>query len=250
MPIYDKPVWKLMSDLVDDIGLSRGEVLTKGQALAWFAKKYPKIKKGTITAHLIRMSTNAPSRIHYHGKPGDDDLFFQLDGRRFRLYDADEDPSPIYEASGAEEELDELQLDEPSQVQFAYEADLRNFLSKNLDLVESELSLYEEEGIDGIEFPAGGRWIDILAISKEEDLVVIELKVSRGYDRVVGQLLRYIGWVKENLAEANQDVRGVIVARAISEDLLLACNSLPNIMLFEYELSVRLSEVGEGLGPS
>lgn len=47
------------------------------------------------------------------------------------------------------------------------------------------------------------------------DLVVIELKVSRGYDRVVGQLIRYVAWIKKNLAEANQQVRGVIVAREI-----------------------------------
>ena len=248
MPIYDKPVWQLMRDMVDDISISRGEILTKDRVLAWFAEKYPKIKKGTITAHLIRMSTNAPSRIHYRSKSSDDDLFFQIDGGRFRLFEADRDPPPIYESSEIVEKIDQGELDEPSPVQFAYEADLRNFLSKNLHLIESGLSLYEEEGINGIEFPAGGRWIDILAVSNANNLVVIELKVSRGYDRVVGQLLRYIGWVKGNLAEIDQSVRGVIVARSISEDLLLACGGLPNISLFEYELSVQLSEVNKGFG--
>jgi RecB family endonuclease NucS len=134
-------------------------------------------------------------------------------------------------------------MEEPSPVQFAYETDLRNFLSKNLNLIESGLSLYNDEGINGIEFPACGRFIDLLAVSIENDLVVIELKVSRGYDRVVGQLLRYVGWIKENLAEGDQRVRGVIVARSISEDLQLACGGLPDISLFEYELSVQLSRV-------
>jgi hypothetical protein len=34
------------------------------------------------------------------------------------------------------------------------------------------------------------------AVVAENRLVVIELKVSRGYDSVVGQLLRYMEWIK------------------------------------------------------
>ena len=117
-------------------------------------------------------------------------------------------------------------------------------------MIETGLCLYEEEGINGIEFPAGGRRIDILAVSNDNHLVVIELKVSRGYDRVVGQILRYIGWVKENLAEADQSVRGMIVARSISEDLLLACGNVDIIGLFEYDLSVKLSQVSSRFGTS
>ena len=90
--------------------------------------------------------------------------------------------------------------------------------------MESGLRLYEEEGIKGIEFPVGGRFIDILAVDSSNNLVVIELKVSRGYDRVVGQLMRYVAWVKQNLAEDAQKVRGMIVARQISQDLILACS--------------------------
>jgi hypothetical protein len=49
------------------------------------------------------------------------------------------------------------------------------------------LTLYEEEGINGIEFPVGGRFIDILAVDSDGALVVIELKVSRGYDLIVAR---------------------------------------------------------------
>jgi hypothetical protein len=107
------------------------------------------------------------------------------------------------------------------------------------------MRLYEEEGITGIEFPVGGRFIDILAIDSSGALVVIELKVSRGYDRVVGQLMRYIAWIKQNLADANQKVHGVIVARGISEDLSLACSLLPGVRLYEYEMSLALKQVNE-----
>ena len=105
------------------------------------------------------------------------------------------------------------------------------------------MHLFEEEGITGIEYPAGGRNIDILALDRNNDFVVIELKVSRGYDRVVGQLLRYVSWIKKHQAEPKQSVRGIIIAREISDDLLLACEGLSNVELFEYQLSITLNKV-------
>jgi len=96
---------------------------------------------------------------------------------------------------------------------------------------------------DGIEYPAGGRRrIDILAVGADDAYVVIELKVARGYDRAVGQLLRYMGWVKENLCDEGQSVRGVIIASNISEDLRLATERIPDIRLMEYQLSFQLRE--------
>jgi RecB family endonuclease NucS len=89
----------------------------------------------------------------------------------------------------------------------------------------------------------GGRFIDILAVDSEKRLVVIELKVSRGYDRVVGQLLRYMAWIQKHHAEPGQAVRGIIAAREISDDLKLACSYLPAVSLYEYELSVSLRKV-------
>ena len=84
--------------------------------------------------------------------------------------------------------------------------------------------------------------VDILALDSRDNYVVIELKVSRGYDRVVGQLLRYMAWIEKNQADPPQRVRGVIVAREISEDLLLAASRIPDVELFEYKLSVTLEK--------
>jgi hypothetical protein len=233
-----------MKDMVNELGWEKGKILPKEQVLAWFNARYPKIKEGTISAHLIRLSTNAPSRLHYSAKMGEDDLFFQLDGSHFRLYDPETDPAPISAVTKFSESAEPEETIEPEMVtEFAYERDLRNFLTKNLSLLEPGLCLYEEEGITGVEFPVGGRFIDILARDAHNNYVVIELKVSRGYDRVVGQILRYMGWVAKNQADTSQQVRGIIVAREISEDLLLACAGLPNIELFEYELSVSLRKV-------
>ena len=95
----------------------------------------------------------------------------------------------------------------------------------------------------GVEFPVGGRFVDLLAVDANRSLVVIELKVSRGYDRVVGQLLRYMGWIEKNLAEDGQAVRGIILANEISEDLKLACSRVADIALFEYEIAVKVKSL-------
>ena len=244
MPIYDKPVRLLLRDMVSALTPKSGQLFSKDSAIEWFAQHYPKIKEGTISAHLIRFSTNAPSRLHYSVK-ADEDLLFQVDGSHFRLYDPASDPTPIHSKSDAaitqEKSIDVLETPSPSE--FAYESDLRDFLAKNLSLIEPGLQLYQDEGITGIEFPVGGRFIDILAIDVEKRLVVIELKVSRGYDRVIGQLLRYMAWIEKNHAEPGQGVRGIIAAREISEDLKLACSYLPTVSLYEYELSVSLKKV-------
>ncbi len=248
MAIYDKPVRLLMRGFVADCNVSKGQVISRDQVTSWFKSKYPKIKPATVTAHLAKMSVNAPSRVHYNANTnGDDDLFYQIDGGHFRLYDAATDPSPIYEKNQSLDlenyEKDKTEDEPPKSSEFAYESDLRDFLSRNLTIIEQGLKLYEEEGIIGVEFPVGGRFIDILAVDRGNHFIVIELKVSRGYDRVIGQLLRYMTWIETNLAEPNQMVRGIIIAKEISNDLRLAALRVPDVQLFEYELSISLKEV-------
>ena len=236
-----------MRDMVADLQLRAGDVIGRDQVIEWFAKHYPRVKEGTIAAHLIRQSTNARTRLHYTPRPGDDDLFFQIDSSRFRLYQPTSDPPPITRASIAEAASEPARPTGESLVpessEFAYERDLRNFLSKNLHQLEPGLEIYEDEGINGIEFPAGGRFIDILAVDQAKNYVVIELKVSRGYDRVVGQLLRYMAWIEQHHAEPAERVRGIIVAKDISEDLRLACSRVRDVSLFEYELAVKLRRI-------
>ena len=253
MALYSKPVRLLMKDMADELAKEPTATFTKKDAVAWFSQKYPKIKTGTVTAHLIRLSTNAQSRTHYNAKPGEDDVLYQIDSSHFRHYRPGEDPTPIYTARSPGEttaipegeDEDEMATRPQTDGEFAYETDLRNYLTNNLATLEDGLRLYDEEEITGIEFPVGGRYIDILATDSAGGLVVIELKVSRGYDRVVGQLMRYVAWIKKNLAENDQRVRGMIVAREISEDLILACSLVPDVELFEYELSLALRRVTE-----
>jgi RecB family endonuclease NucS len=84
--------------------------------------------------------------------------------------------------------------------------------------------------------------IDILAVDKDSGFVVIELKVSRGPDAVAGQVLRYKNWVKVNLA-GNKLTRGIIVAGHVSDKILYAIASDPEVTAREYELSLSLREI-------
>lgn len=243
MPIYDKPVRVLIRDMISALSSKPGGQFSKDEAIEWFSQNYPKIKEGTIGAHLLRFSTNAPSRLHYSVR-ADEDLLFQIDGAHFRRYDSKTDPSPIRTKADVIDPAPlPIAVETGDSSEFAYESDLRDFLAKNLSLIEPGLQLYQDEGITGVEFPVGGRFIDILAVDANKDFVVIELKVSRGYDRVIGQILRYMAWIEKHHAETCQSVRGIIAAREISEDLKLACLYLPQVSLFEYQLSVALRKI-------
>lgn len=243
MQIYEKPTRLLMQDMVRELNISKNDIIRKPDVIDWFKQNYPKIKSNTVACHLIRMSVNANSRHHFKPKLGEDDLFWQIDKSSYRLYDPSKDvvQSKELDENSAHDEATSSEYHD--EAKFAYEKDLQSFLEKNLTLIEGGLYLYDEDGISGVEYNAGGRFIDILAVDSNNNFVVIELKVSRGYDRVVGQLLRYVSWVRKNLCEPGQSVRGVIIARDISEDLVLACEGLSDVVLFEYEMSIKINKI-------
>ena len=74
MALYEKPVRLLMQDMAKDLAGDSNRVFTKNEAISWFREHYPRIKTGTVTAHLVRLSTNARSRTHYSARPGQDDV--------------------------------------------------------------------------------------------------------------------------------------------------------------------------------
>jgi RecB family endonuclease NucS len=120
---------------------------------------------------------------------------------------------------------------------FALEDQLRDFIAFNLSLIDSDLSIYvSDDGISGVEFSTEVGRIDILAIDKDGGFVVIELKLSRGEDATLGQIQRYMGWVKQKLA-GDSAVRGVIIAKSISVKLKYAILATKDISLYEYTVT-------------
>lgn len=135
-------------------------------------------------------------------------------------------------------------IEDPSV--FALEKHLEDFLVQNWKHTElgKKYDIFEEEGeLVGQQYPSDTGPIDILAISKnKKELLVVELKKGRISDIVVGQLQRYMGYVKEELAEKGQTVKGVIIA--LEDDIRLhrALSVTQGIEFYTYKVSFKLEK--------
>ncbi len=155
----------------------------------------------------------------------------------------------IYEAflssRGTTIETEEQEEEEGSETEkFALEEHLQEYLYSNLMALEPGLKLWKDDrGIEGVEYniDEDGRRVDILAIDKMNVPVVIELKVSRGYQKVIGQCLYYKNRLKTLLNIPK--VRIIIIAHEITPELKTAALDLPDIDLFEYKINFKVEKV-------
>ena len=151
-----------------------------------------------------------------------------------------------YEAFLAGSELEISPEEEADELLFPLESHLRDFIAANIGSIKLHgltLRLYvDSSGHDGVEYPTDVGPIDVLAQDSNGDLVVFELKLSKGPDRAIGQALRYMGWVSKHLAAAKK-VSGVVVAHEIDEKLKYAVSLVPSITVFEYKLRFDLQQV-------
>ena len=107
---------------------------------------------------------------------------------------------------------------------FALEEHLEDFLVKNWTHTElgKDYDIYEEDGVKAQQYQTDTGPLDILAISKDKKrLLVVELKKGKASDAVVGQTLRYMGYVQDELAEEGQTVE-----RLSDGVMQLPCKSL------------------------
>ena len=126
---------------------------------------------------------------------------------------------------------------------FALEKHLEDFLVANWSQTPlgRDYDIYQDEDNSGQQFPTDTGPIDILALSKDkQEILVVELKKGRASDSVVGQIQRYMGYIAEEIAEEHQRVRGVIIA--LEDDLRIkrALKVAPNIDFYRYEVKFDL----------
>ncbi len=130
---------------------------------------------------------------------------------------------------------------------FGLERHLQEFMRDNWDHIDlgSEWKIYEEDGDPeaGFEYPCGIGRIDLLARHRTEPRwLVIELKRRQSSDQTVGQVLRYMGWVQEQMAEPGDAVEGLVVAHDGDESIRYALKVVPNVRLKLYEVKFQLRE--------
>ena len=128
---------------------------------------------------------------------------------------------------------------------FPLEKYLEDFMVSNWEktALGKTLVLHSEDGELATQYTTGLGPIDILARDKAtQDWVVIELKRGKSSDAVVGQLLRYMGWVKKHKATGNENVRGIIITSAPDDRIKYAMLVSAGISFYTYRVSFDLIE--------
>lgn len=268
----DKPyVWQMIKESMDKIG----DQATYAEIKKYIHNKYGDVNDSTINCQIIVCTVNHSTRIHYpeNKKPRISDTkydFLYNIGRgqverynpeKHGIWEIREDDTgklivaeKVKAATNDENEIDYslnknkdfVNNEDDDEYYFPLESHLRDFIAQNIDTIkinEKSLKLYVDDNeTDGIEFRTDVGIIDILAIDENDDYVVFELKLSRGNDATLGQILRYMGWIKKNLAK-NKKVSGVIVAKNIDEKLNYAVTQVENISLFEYVINFNINPI-------
>lgn len=223
---------------------------SKQEIAAWIHANYPgKWKPSTLHGHLYGCCVNKPKGIQHH--PSFPRFLYCHADSRYELYDATRHGTftdtgyPAGDHPGVAVSVEQeggTSSDEGNGTTFAYEAHLRDYLARNLSILERGLSLWVVDSeLESVEYEVGGRRIDILARDREGTPVIIELKVSRGHERTLGQCLYYRAELKRRLGV--QRVRIMIVAQELTADLRLAATEISDIELFEYSLSMAVERV-------
>lgn len=253
-------VWEMVKEAITNIGREASYAEIK----KYVRDSYGEINDSSLTCSIISGSVNHHSRIHYqeNKKPricnGEHDFLFNTGRGRAIPYDPLAHGTwEIYEKEEGQlairiaEECELANLLEESDAPeerglFALESHLRDYLAKNISKLtstDSPLSMYiSQDGRDGIEFQTDVGPIDILATDRLGNFVVIELKLGRGPDSALGQILRYMGWIDKHLANG-KGVKGIIIASEIPKKLKYAASQTPNVALMEYALSFVVNDI-------
>ena len=209
----------LVGEIISNYYYAEGDILPHRRKVSWF--KSP-IKRNEMSKSLQNSSGSVLTTCNITKYA--DELESLIKGEKLDL--VSNDPT-VEDAS-----------------EFALEKHLEDFLIKNWNSTSlgKKYDIYEEDGeIIGQQYKSDTGYIDILAISKDKKtLLVVELKKGRVSDTVVGQIQRYMGFVKSELAEENQDVKGVIIG--YDDDLRIhrALSVANNIEFYKYKVNFKL----------
>jgi len=116
---------------------------------------------------------------------------------------------------------------------------IESYLEKNIWKISTNLKLVE----NGREYSTPAGKIDLFAVDTKGKYVVIELKKGRTSDKVIGQISRYIGWVKHNFQQ--EEVKGIIIAKDYDKKFIWAFKAsevFPSMIdLYKYNINISFN---------
>lgn len=240
--LFVNMIWSFYHDIdVGDVIIARRGLKTLSAigVVTERARFLPKSNPYQEHNHFIRVEwRDAPANITY------DDIVFNMP----TVMEIDRDRAAFFGAF--EDQKSKLDAVDSQQTQFAghhgndeiVEKYLEDLIITNFDRVfQGRYSIYTEEGIEGQQYITDIGIIDILAVDNQSgDYLVMELKKGKSSDVVVGQILRYMGWVKSNLCKDNQNVAGLIICREPDKKLEYAIQMTTGIAVKYYKTSIQL----------
>jgi hypothetical protein len=233
-----------ISEAIKEIFTELNRVASAKEVIGIINQRYPnRWKESAIYAHLYGCSVNRPSAYTQH--PSMPKFLFDHGRRRYELYNPEKHGKYNKEYPISGELAENLGKEEPQieeEISLSLERDLEEYISRNLGQIEEGLTLYSEEGLSGRQYSTDVGRIDLLAIGKEGNFVVIELKAGLATDRVIGQVLGYMRYVRKNLAKG-KDVRGIIVADDFDERLKYAVAEIPRLKLKKYIVKFEFRDI-------
>lgn len=138
----------------------------------------------------------------------------------------------------------EIVRDEETAIEatISLERDLEDYIVRNLDQIEDGLKLYSKKDATGRQFNTDVGRIDILAIDKNNDFVVIELKAGTATHSVIGQISAYINWVRQNIA-GGKKIRGMVIADDFDKKSRHASLEVPTLSLKKYKVNFTFKDI-------
>jgi hypothetical protein len=221
---------------------------TSSEMIALFKTKYPKIQPSTIRQQLRRCCVNVKLGPYLASWPSEARVLYRVGPRTYTRYRPElhgtfENGVQVGMAELDEDSEFEIAVDDSEPSPFPLEAHLEDFMEANWKSIGfgAPLAIWEADGAYGRQFDTEIGRIDFLCEDKSNgDLVVIELKRGKSSDRVVGQVLRYMGWVRKHLANGG-NVRGVVVTHEVDESIRYAVAESPNVEAWTYGVQFSLN---------
>lgn len=131
---------------------------------------------------------------------------------------------------------------------FDSEEDLQKYLAQHWDATNlgKDWKLYGNGHVNTREIGI----IDLLAQHRHRpSWLLVELKVHKTSDEVLGQVLRYMGWVKQHLAGENDTVEGLIIASGTDPQTWYGLKCLSDVRMMCYRLRDDALELLEPSSP-